>query len=380
MKIKSLIIALIVVLTVSAIPTVSMAADDVYILFRSENFSFPAAQGGWSKPTDAANYANALPGAYMKDSAFDNPSTATFYIREEGEYVIWANMVDFTADFGKRHAIIGIDGENDSATFGSSIPDGWDWVKGDTVFYLTPGLHTLELKCGFPSMCCSAVMITNDMSFTLDENTPYSSIEGYADTEKPSFDNAVKVTRDDLTKVTVQFQNADDNIGVSGVKYTLDGTELENVVNNEIVIESLKPLHTYTVAMTAYDNLGNMSVSEQEITLARWKLAGYTSSIASNTATINYDVQHMETGTDNCTLFVAVYNKTSNKMLIPQEISVSASGRGTHSETAALTLPQEVMDNPGDYEIKAFLTDSADIMNAQSSAMVIQAQEVMSNE
>ncbi len=380
MRIKSLILALVMILSVAAVPTVTLAADDTYILLLSENFTLPAGapENEWKIATDAASYSNALRPNYVRSGKTnDKPATASFYVGQAGDYYVMANMAEFSAGFGNRHALIGIDGDKDSHNFRSEVPDGWEWSKSTRAYYLEPGYHTLQLYCGYASMCCAAVLITNDAGYTLTADTPLSSIESYADTQAPTIDGTIQVSRDSFTQMTVAFPNAADSKPGLRVKYTLDGKELDNVVGSSCEITVLKPLHTYEVTMTATDAMGNVTATTQEVTMGRWKLGSYSSTMAASVASVTFDINHLETVTNTASLFAAVYKKTANTMIVYDEVPVSATGICTISKTAALTLPQSVIDNPDDYVIKAFLTDSAEIMNAQTSALVIPVQEVI---
>ena len=198
-KIISLLLLLIVFFNFAAFSPVMAEDTNTYILLRPNNFALPTG-GGWTIQNDQHKYLYSLPGGYLKDSAWQGPgATANFYVAEEGNYVVWAMAWDSSSGFGTRYGYVTVDGETDENKFQSSEPDAFTWSKTKKVFRLEPGMHTITLTTGYPSFCCSAVFITNDLEFTLDTETLYEDIEMYADTEAPSFGGEIIVEADRIS-------------------------------------------------------------------------------------------------------------------------------------------------------------------------------------
>lgn len=363
---------LIVVLCLSVCAPVSAEETFSYFLLRPENFTLPEL---WTVQKDTNKYSPALPGNYLKSSKSGPAAETSVYITEEGDYAIWVMVLDYNnAEFGKRNARVSVDGTIDEQAFGSTIKDGFTWSRSKNVYRLTPGLHTIGVSVGYPSTCFSAVFVTNDLSFTLDENTLYTDIEQYSDTSKPTFSGEIVAERDSVSSFTVTFPTAEDNIGIAGYGYFLNDEPISVDETNSYRAEGLMPLKSYTVKVTAYDSLGNTTVLEEDINLFDWRLldAKLTDStdleienlsqlIGGQTSVkVAFEFEKLIGGLKRPFLFAGIYTKDEKRMVsynLSRWNAVGAAG-AVVSKSVELTLPQEVMDNPADYIVKATMVES----------------------
>ena len=268
-RILGLCIAATIILSIFSMISVCAEGEYSYYLLRTENFTLPEL---WTLQSDADKYANALPGKYLKSSKTGPAAETSIYVTQEGDYVVWAMVCDFDdANFGQRHALISVDGVKDENSFGSTVRNGFSWSCTKKAYYLTPGLHTIGVGVGYPSTCCAAVFVTNDLEFVLNEETAYTDIEQYTDLQKPSFIDAFVVDRDSLSSFSVTFPTATDNNAVAGYQYFVDEEPVEADENNSYSAQGLLPLSTHNVMVKAFDNLGNISQSECDINLYDWK-------------------------------------------------------------------------------------------------------------
>lgn len=389
-KTTALILTAVICLSFSGL----IAADEKehsYYLLRSENFTLPA-DGGWSVQTNAANYENAIPGNYLKDSAWQGPgASTTIYVTEESDYMVWVMMLGFDGESETRYAKVTIDSSTDAADFKSTVVNGWMWAKGKTAFHLLPGMHTVTVTTGFPSNMLAAVFITDDLELTLDaETTPYDDIAQYADQEAPTFDGVIDIEKKGSSAVVVTFPNAVDNIGIAGKNYYLNDEEIMPDENGVYTVEKLMPLSEYVFKQTAYDSLGNIAEISEAIKLYDWKITNRTltdmttnSEIGSlaeisestDSVKISLNVEKYISGMARTPIAVGVYSKEENRMVYFTVGNVLAFGN-TASPSVTIPLPTEVKAAPQNYVVKAVLIDDMDNISPISNMVAIGGTEV----
>ncbi len=330
-KIKSLLLMMILFISFAYASAAMAESENTYMLLRTNNFTLPEG-GGWTIQNDEHKYKYSIPGGYLKDSAWQGPgATADFYVADEGNYVIWAMVWDSSSGFGTRYGYVTVDGETDENKFQSSEGDAFTWSRSKKAFHLKPGLHRIALSTGYPSFCCSAVMITNDLEYVLNTETLYEDIAAYADTEPPSFNGEISVEADSMTSFTAVFPEATDNIGIASVKYFLNNEEIQIGEDMTYRAENVKPLSRYTLSAKASDGLGNSAEVHAEIDLARWKIgecllkntsgkeiSGLSELTQEDTKfTVTVNIQKEFTGAGRAQLFAGVFTEDGKRMLVP---------------------------------------------------------------
>lgn len=390
-RIKSLLLLLIVFFNLAVVSSAAAENQKAYILLRPNNFVLPEG-GGWTIQNDQDKYLYALPGGYLKDSAWQGPgASASFYVAEEGNYVVWAMTWDATSGFGTRYGYVALDGETDENKFQSTVPDGFTWSKTKKVYHLDKGMHSITLQTGYPSFCCSAVFITNDTEYVLNTETLYSSIENYADTEKPQFGGEIELTNSSQASFTAVFPEATDNISVASVKYYLNDAEIQLDENRTYAAANIKPLSKYTLKAVATDGLGNTAQVTKEIDLRKWS---FTNCTLKNTAeeeieslndlidtetkkdtafTVSVEIEKLFSGAGKAQLFIGVFSQNGKKMEADYfSMGSVLATKNTVKKSKTFPVTEDFLKNKANYTVKVLLIDSTDNIMALTEGAVIE--------
>ena len=376
MKLNKRILSIFTLVTIilSLFSVTAVYADEQYsyFLLRTENFTLPEL---WTLQSDASKYANALPGMYLKSSKAGPAAETSIYVTQEGDYVVWAMVCDVDdASFGKRHAVISIDGEKDDQSFGSTVRNGFSWTRSKKAYYLTPGLHTIELGVGYPSTMCSAVFVTNNLDFVLNEETVYTDIEKYTDLKKPTFTGDIEINKDSFYAFSVTFPIATDNNEVAGYQYYVDGEAVEPDENNSYSVQGLLPLTSHSVVAKAFDMLGNLTEVSIDANLYDWKMTdvrlktvddfyidGLEELSSEDTAVkVELSVEKHLGGLQRPYVFAGIYTKDESRMLSSVMTRWNATGTAGNviSKSVELEVKPEVLENSENYIIKVMLVDN----------------------
>ncbi len=384
-RIIALTAALLVFFNLAFCATSAANEDCTYILLRPNNFTLPALNQeskGWKIQTDQDKYQNAIPGGYLWDNTFSEGAKANFYISEAGSYVVWALTVD--PNPGTRYGYVDIDGDADENKFGGSVENAFTWSRSKKAFYLEAGLHTITLTTGFPSFFCSAVMITDDLSFELDENVAYADIEKYADTEAPKFSGDISITEKSASSFEAVFPSATDNIGIADVKYYLNDAPVTVGDDLTYTATDVTPLKKYTLKAVASDALGNIAEKEASIDLSHWKITGVVlkntakdeiSSLGELTSgdtklTVEVNVEKSATASGKVRAFVGIFAK-NGRMVLNKSVNVN---KTTKSTVSFSSLTGDFIEHCKEYEVRTILIDTDDNIAAMTEGTVIESE------
>lgn len=384
-RIITLLLAFVMLFSFTSGMTATASDDCTYILLRPGNFTLPALDSsgkGWKVQNDQDKYQNAIPGGYLWDNTFSEGAKASFYVTEEGSYVVWAMTVD--PNPGTRYGYVSVDGESDENKFGGSEENAFTWSRSKKAFNLAPGLHTITLTTGFPSFFCSAVMITNDLELELDENTAYDDIAKYADTQAPTFSGSIDAVEKSASSFTATFPSATDNIGIAEVKYYVNDVPVTVGDDLTYTATDVTPLRKYTLKATAFDALGNTAETTAELDLSHWKIA---SVVIKNTAkdeidslgeltstdtkfSVEVQAEKLTAASEKVRLFIGVFSD-KGRMLYFKRLNVSKTGKSTASFSS---LTADFLEQSNSCSLRVILVDTDANISAVTEGTVIESE------
>ncbi len=231
-------------------------------------------------PTQQYSDASAFGGQYITTlTANVGKATLTFSVSVTGTYAIWGrvssgNSSDPDAS-NTFHISMDSDAIDNVATDGSSTIwdtpqiNAWGWsqinrriggnmVDAAVTYNLTAGSHTLYINGREPNSRLDQIIVTSDLSFV-----PTASP---ADTAPPTVSLSAPAGGATVGGATVTVSaNASDNIGVAGVQFLLDGTNLgsEDTTNPYSVTWNTTAATngSHTLSARARDAAGNQTTA-----------------------------------------------------------------------------------------------------------------------
>lgn len=348
-------------------------STNVYFLLRGENFTLPSVVGTWSIQPNAMIYAGGIPGTYLRNSsASEPPATAKIYIEHAGDYVIWGLSADSQGAATDRHCKIGFDNTYDDVKYGSDVA-GFSWTRSSKTYSLAAGWHTINVKTGYPTMSLAAVMITNDLSYTLTTSVPYANISIYEDKVAPVIDTDITTEYIDNRSCKIIYPSAIDTNGIFEYSCYVNNESVTLAEDGSYLATGLKPLQTIEIKLKVADRYGNSATKMKTILSSPLDVQNFVIKDASgNTVTnlaqlsssasaqVSANCLNRTADTKNVMLSIALYTKDYERMVGVGITESALFATGSYSNiTALLTLPEDVKANPQNYVLSAMLWDTS---------------------
>lgn len=143
-------------------------------------------------------------------------------------------------------------------------------------FTVAPPIKSPEETVYNKSAVHSSVYNYRDSSVTIKNPTP--TVSPIYDTSKPSEPSSLNIVQSGEHDVTVSWNSSTDNVGIAGYQIWRDGAMIATAVSTNYVDHNTLPGMTYAYKILAYDLAGNLSNSNNGVSISLAYITIFTNS------------------------------------------------------------------------------------------------------